>query len=95
MTEVHDPLRLLMIVEHDPVVVAKSIQRSAATYEWFINNWINLVAVHPETQELYRFKSGYFEPYHTLQKDLPLLHDLKSTIESNTENLPVYLIAQP
>lgn len=95
MTEVHDPLRLLMIVEHDPEIVAKSIQRSAATYEWFINNWINLIAVHPETQELYRFKSGHFEPYHTLQKDLPLLHDLTSTIETNMENLPVYLITQP
>lgn len=94
MTEVHDPLRLLMIVEHDPAIVAKSIQRSAATYEWFNNNWINLVAVHPETQELYRFKSGHFEPYYTLQKDLPLLHDLKSTIETNVENLPVYLITE-
>lgn len=95
MTEVHDPLRLLMIVEHDPKVVAKSIQRSAATYEWFINNWINLVVVHPETQELYRFKSGHFELYQTLQKDLPTLHDLKSLIETNMENLPVYLITQP
>lgn len=94
MTEVHDPLRLLMIVEHNPEVVAKSIQRSAATHEWFSNNWINLVAVHPETQELYRFKSGYFEPYYTLQKDLPLLHDLKSLIETNMENLPVYLITE-
>lgn len=94
MTEVHDPLRLLMIVEHYPEVVAKSIQRSAATYEWFINNWINLVAVHPETQELYRFKSGHFEAYDTLQKELPLVQNLNALIESDMENLPVYLIRE-
>lgn len=94
MTEVHDPLRLLMIVEHYPEVVLKSIQRSEATYEWFINNWINLVVVHPETQDFYRFQAGQFHAYSPLLRDIPVVKDLKTLLETHTENLPVYLIAQ-
>jgi uncharacterized protein YbcC (UPF0753/DUF2309 family) len=40
MTEVHDPVRLLLIVEHFPEVVLKTIQRAPETYQWFINDWV-------------------------------------------------------
>lgn len=94
MTEVHDPLRLLIIVEHFPEVVLTSIQRNPATYEWFINEWVNLVVVHPEINELYRFKDGAFTVYHPLTKSLEVVDDLTPIIESHIENLPVYLINQ-
>ncbi|MBK9492319.1 MAG: DUF2309 domain-containing protein [Haliscomenobacter sp.] len=94
MTEVHDPLRLLMIVEHHPELVLKSLLRSAATYEWFINEWINLIVVHPETREFYRFKDGTYTLYEPLQQDVPLVSNLNALIETHTENLPVHLIPQ-
>ena len=94
MTEVHDPLRLLMIVEHHPELVLKSLLRSAATYEWFINEWINLIVVHPETREFYRFKDGTYTLYEPLQQDVPMVNNLNALIETHTENLPVHLIPQ-
>jgi uncharacterized protein YbcC (UPF0753/DUF2309 family) len=63
MTEVHDPVRLLLIVEHFPEVVLKTIQKAEETYEWFINDWVKLVSIHPETKELQVFEGGYFRPY--------------------------------
>lgn len=43
MVEVHDPIRLMMVIEHFPEVVLKTIQQNHATYEWFINDWVFLL----------------------------------------------------
>ncbi|HTE09316.1 MAG TPA: DUF2309 domain-containing protein, partial [Chitinophagaceae bacterium] len=40
MIEVHDPVRLLIIVEHFPDTVLKTIQSVPEMYEWFINEWV-------------------------------------------------------
>lgn len=91
MIEVHDPVRLLIIVEHRPDVVLRTIQRAAETYEWFINDWVQLVVLDPETRHLYRFANGEFHSYEPLQHP-EYVANLKSLIESTQENFPVYLI---
>lgn len=94
MIEVHDPIRLLIIVEHFPDVVLKSIQEDHETYEWFINEWIHLVVIHPDTNDQYRFREGRFVRYQPLKKDVPKIPDINQVIESRRENLPVYVIDQ-
>ena len=103
MVEVHDPIRLLIIVEHFPQVVLNAIQSTPEMYEWFINEWVHLVAIHPETHVLYYFKQGVFEPYHPSAETLPAITDIAQLIENaapmrtnslpdaTQENLPVYL----
>lgn len=104
MIEVHDPVRLLMIVEHDPKVVKKVIQSNPELYEWFANEWIHLVALHPEEKVLSVFKDGEFVPYTPLTKRIPTVHDLSRLFETSLkmktnhvldatqENLPVHII---
>jgi uncharacterized protein YbcC (UPF0753/DUF2309 family) len=104
MIEVHDPVRLLIIVEHFPEVVLKTIQSVPEMYEWFINEWVHLVAIHPETKEFHYFKEGSFSRYTPLQKETTLLQDVTALLESSLkmetnqvadatkENLPVYLL---
>jgi len=92
MIEVHDPLRLLVIVEHFPDVVLESIKKSAATYEWFMNEWIHLVVVEPETHEFWRFKNGEFVAFEPLQQTVESVSDIATLIESHQENFPVYFI---
>ncbi|MES2516719.1 MAG: DUF2309 domain-containing protein [Bacteroidota bacterium] len=94
MIEVHDPIRILFIVEHFPAVVLETIQRLYATYEWFVNEWVNLVVVNPETKELSVFKNGEFVPYTPLMKELTRIKDITPLLESNQENFPVYLIGE-
>lgn len=93
MIEVHDPIRLLIIIEHLPEVILKVIQIQPETYEWFINEWVHLVAIHPETHELSEFKDGQFSPYHTLQKAVEVTTNMTPILETHEENLPVYEIA--
>jgi uncharacterized protein YbcC (UPF0753/DUF2309 family) len=92
MIEVHDPIRLLVIVEHFTDVVLASIQKSAQTYEWFFNEWIHLVVVNPVSKELSYFKDGGFETYEPLQTELQSVSDIEDLVESHQENFPVYLI---
>ena len=92
MIEVHDPVRLLVVVEHFPHVVLKTIQTVAATYEWFINEWVHLIAINPETQELFHFKDGAFFPYKPFKQTIETVSDMTPLIETNLDNLPVYVL---
>ncbi len=103
MVEVHDPIRLLIIVEHFPEVVLKAIQSTPEMYEWFINEWVHLAVINPETRALYYFKLGQFTDYQPLTNTLPKFEDFHRLMEeahsmrtnqlpeATQENLPVYL----
>ena len=92
MVEVHDPLRLLMIVEHHPDVVLKTIQRTPELYEWFINEWVHLVVIAPEDKSLWRFSEGSFHPYKPVTQAIASVDNLETIFEHQSENLPVYLL---
>jgi uncharacterized protein YbcC (UPF0753/DUF2309 family) len=92
MIEVHDPIRLMVIVEHYPEVVLKTIQILPATYEWFINEWVHLTVINPDTKELFVFKDGQFKNYTPLKKDIQPVNDFSKLMETEIENLPVYTI---
>jgi len=94
MIEVHDPLRLMIIIEQKPDKVLQVIQKNSATYEWFKNDWIKLVVIDPDSRELYLFKNLDFEKYECTTEHIPSLTNINSIIESNIENLPVYLIPE-
>lgn len=104
MIEVHDPVRLLVIVEHLPEVVLKTIQSAPEMYEWYINDWVHLMVLHPESHRYYYFKDGDFALYEPQIKSVPVLGDsikLMETakemetnyiVDATRENLPVYSI---
>jgi len=102
MIEVHDPVRLLTIVEHYPEVVLKTIRSSPEMYEWYINNWVHLMVVHPETNQFFSFNNGVFKEYipvvkkvNTVNNLIVLVEDAKemetnNIVDATRENLPVY-----
>jgi uncharacterized protein YbcC (UPF0753/DUF2309 family) len=104
MIEVHDPVRLLIIVEHYPEVVLNAIQSSPEMYEWYINEWVHLMVLHPTTHEYHYFKDGGFQVYVPLHSNVPVLKNVIELVESakemetnnivdaTKEHLPVYLI---
>ena len=90
MIEIHDPVRLMLIVEHFPEVVLKTVQQAPEVYEWYINEWIHIVVIHPETKELFRFVEGNFFSYKPLRKSVPIVQDVRSLFDHHSENLAVY-----
>jgi len=106
MIEVHDPVRLLVIVEHKPEIVLKAVQSSPEVFEWYKNEWVHIVALHPEEKQFYYFRNGAFEKYQpiTNAKEIGTIHNMEEFIEgaremetnhivhATEENLPVYLL---
>lgn len=104
MIEVHDPIRLLMIVEHDPEVIRKTISKNPDLYHWFSNEWIHLIAVDPKRKSLSRFISGAFKPYSPLVEDVPVAANIEEIIEASElmetnhildatrEHIPVHIL---
>lgn len=106
MIEVHDPVRLLVIVEHRPEIVLKAIQSSPEVFEWYKNEWVHIAALHPDEKQFYYFRNGAFEKYEPITdaKEIGTIHNMEEFIEgaremetnhivhATEENLPVYLL---
>ncbi|MFN0031847.1 MAG: putative inorganic carbon transporter subunit DabA, partial [Flavobacteriales bacterium] len=104
MIEVHDPVRLLVIVEHYPEVVLNTIKTTPEMYEWYNNEWVHIVAIHPDTKEFYYHKDGAFQLYKPLpiainkvEDQLTLAEQAKEMetnyiVDATQENLPIYTL---
>jgi uncharacterized protein YbcC (UPF0753/DUF2309 family) len=106
MIEVHDPVRLLVIVEHQPDIVLKAINSSPEVFEWYKNEWVHIVALHPAEKQFYYFRNGAFVKYEpiTNASEIKTIHNMEEFIEgakemetnhivhATEENLPVYLL---
>jgi hypothetical protein len=106
MIEVHDPVRLLVIVEHRPEIVLKAIQSSDEVFEWYKNEWVHIIALHPDEKQFYYFRNGAFEKYEPITdaEEIGTIHNMEEFIEgagemetnhivhATEENLPVYLL---
>jgi uncharacterized protein YbcC (UPF0753/DUF2309 family) len=91
MVEIHDPIRLMLIVEHFPEVVMQVLENNPATYEWVKNYWLHFVVIHPETKQFHHYKDGAFVIYTPLSTIEHIEH-LQDKLKSEDGNLPVYLI---
>jgi uncharacterized protein YbcC (UPF0753/DUF2309 family) len=106
MIEVHDPVRLLVIVEQQPDIVLKAIQSSDEVFEWYKNEWVHIIALHPQEQQFYYFRNGGFTKYQpiTAADQIKSIKNMEKFIEgaremetnhivhATEENLPVYLL---
>lgn len=92
MIEVHDPVRLLILVEHFPEVVLQTIQSANEMYEWFINEWVHLMVLHPTTQEYYYFTEGKFVLYHVHSKQVTSTNNIFNNIEETKEMRTNYIV---
>lgn len=88
MIELHDPIRLMMIVEHYPDVVLNSIKANPNTWLWFKNEWIHLVILHPQTGLYYRWYQGKLEQFLPAKTNVSIMSHWESVI-SKSDNLPI------
>lgn len=63
MVELHEPMRLLLIVEASPESLLTVAGRQAEVRELVVNRWVHLVSVHPKTGAITHFHQGQFVPF--------------------------------
>jgi uncharacterized protein YbcC (UPF0753/DUF2309 family) len=70
MVELHEPMRLLLIVEATPATVLAIAGRQAEVRELVVNGWVQLVTVDPHDGAMHHFVDGAFTP--VAPRDAPL-----------------------
>ena len=73
MVELHEPMRLLIVVDATPDALLAVASRQAEVAELVVNRWVQLVSVDPETGAMAVFEDGGFVPYEPAPVILPVV----------------------
>lgn len=72
MTEIHEPVRLLIICETTPAIMRQVLQRNSLGHRLTENEWVTLVVQSPDSNDLLLYRNGAFHPYIPQTRSLPV-----------------------
>lgn len=71
MVEIHEPLRLLFVVQSTPEVLHRVIESNAAIRLLVGNEWVQLALFDPKGGSMLIYRRGRFEPFEPVFDSLP------------------------
>lgn len=91
MIEVHEPARLLIVVEQSTEVLNKAVAKLGELREWIDNDWVRFVSCHPGNRKMYLYGSKGWETIH-LPDDyqVPDAPRSEQVFAGQTETIPVH-----
>jgi uncharacterized protein YbcC (UPF0753/DUF2309 family) len=91
MIEVHEPSRLMIVLEQRPEILDKTIAKIGALKEWLDNEWVRLVACHPETKIFSLYSAQGWQAVE-LATDIkvPAATHSEQIIVGQTQTIPVH-----
>lgn len=93
MIEVHEPARLLIVVEQTPEIFDLAYRRLGELQEWLDNQWVRLASVHPDTGETLLYsKEGWEELNLHATFAPPTARQSREIYAGKTETIPVHLL---
>lgn len=92
MVEIHEPMRLLLIVEATPAALLEVAGRQAEVAELVVNEWVQLVSLNPHTGEMQVFRAGAFHPYTPGSTRLPRVNYSHEWHTQGRDHLPPALV---
>ncbi len=95
MVELHEPVRLLMVVEATPARLLEIAGRQPVVRELVVNRWVQLVSVDPDTGEMQVFDESGFSPYSPRADELPRVQRSGLWYAGRTGHLPPALVLSP
>lgn len=78
MVEIHEPVRLLMVVESTPAALAGILERNPAIAKLCHNRWLQLAALDPHSPAVHVLENGSFQPYRAETSQLP---EVRASVE--------------
>ncbi len=87
MVEIHEPVRLLTIVEAKREVLAQMLDREPALAGLVGNSWIQLVAWDPDSDKMSVFRHGQFHEYRAESDDIPIVRSSADHYRGRREHL--------
>ena len=71
--EIHEPLRLLVVIESTPEQIIASAAQVPGVRKLIENRWVQLVAWDPQTGALSVYDGGAFVPYVPEHNEIPVV----------------------
>lgn len=71
MVEIHEPVRLLFVLETTPEVILRIMDRHPGIGKLIRNGWVHLAVQDPDTQAIQVYRDGAFFDYHPEAENLP------------------------
>ncbi len=91
MIEVHEPARLLIVVEQSTGILDKAIAKLGELREWLDNEWVRFVSCDPATRNLYVYGNNSWEAI--TYRDgytVPEAARSETIIAGQTDTIPVH-----
>ncbi len=87
MVEIHEPVRLLTIVEATPERLLEIADKYPMIGRLVGNGWIQLISWHPQTGELFHFYKGKFVPHTVTATGFPVIDRSESFFRGVSDHL--------
>lgn len=89
MVEIHEPVRILFVVETTPDRLLKVVKANATVKEFVENRWIRLSTIDPDSGEIHVYSNGVFTPLPVELQELPSARTSVEWYSGRMEHLPV------
>lgn len=89
MVEIHEPVRLLMIVETTPQRLLNAVALHAATKQLVDNRWVRVATIDPENGAVSVLRNGAFEAFEGPIERLPVAFSSAEWYRGKREHLPM------
>lgn len=91
MVNIHEAVRLMMIIEQEPEIVLRALERNESVKEWYDQEWIHLMVIHPEKNQWYRYDHGNFEVFEPYEERIPVVRSWQELIR-NKGNIQPHIL---
>src|SRR5437660_965680 len=89
MVEIHEPVRILFVVETTPERIAKVVNASASLRRLVENRWIRLATIDPSSGRVYVRRDAGFEEFDGALERLPVALSSKEWYAGKIQHLPM------
>ncbi|MFT5091422.1 MAG: hypothetical protein ACI93T_000235 [Porticoccaceae bacterium] len=95
MVEIHEPLRLLFVIETTPDAMLSIINRHEGIGRLCRGDWVQLAVIDADTSKLHLWRKGRFEPYEPSTEELPEVASSLACYEGSRDHLPFRSTKEP
>jgi uncharacterized protein YbcC (UPF0753/DUF2309 family) len=89
MVEIHEPVRILFVIETSPERLAKVVNASPSLKQLVENRWIRLATVDPESGRVHVHRDSGFEEFDMSLERLPVSFSSAEWYSGQLEHLPM------
>jgi uncharacterized protein YbcC (UPF0753/DUF2309 family) len=89
MVEIHEPVRILFVIETSPDRLAKVVDANASLRQLVENRWIRIATIHPSSGRIHVRRDLGFEEFDGPVERLPVAFSSEEWYDGKIQHLPM------